>query len=69
MFLEQPSFELHDIYRALSVLAQENDFIQAELYKNSQDFVERRKDILFYDCTNYYFELEEEDDFRRYGKR
>ena len=68
LFLEQPSFELHDIYRALSVLAQENDFIQAELYKNSQDFVERRKDILFYDCTNYYFELEEEDDFRRYGK-
>lgn len=68
LFLEQPSFELHDIYRALSVLAQENDFIQAELYKNSQDFVERRKDILFYDCTNYYFEREEEDDFRRYGK-
>ncbi len=68
LFLEQPSFELHDIYRALSVLAQENDFIQAELYKNSQDIVERRKDILFYDCTNYYFELEEEDDFRRYGK-
>lgn len=67
-FLEQPSFELHDIYRALSVLAQENDFIQAELYKNSQDIVERRKDILFYDCTNYYFELEEADDFRRYGK-
>ena len=42
LFLEQPSFELHDIYRALSVLAQENDFIQAELDKNSQDFVERR---------------------------
>ena len=32
--LEQPSFQLHDIYRALSVLAEENDFIQAELYKN-----------------------------------
>lgn len=26
-FLEKPSFELHDIYRALSVLAEENDFI------------------------------------------
>lgn len=68
LFLEQPSFELHDIYRALSVLAQENDFIQAELYKNSQNIVQRRRDILFYDCTNYYFEQEEEDDFRRYGK-
>ena len=68
IFLEQPSFELHDIYRALSILAKENDFIQAELYKNSQKVVERRKDILYYDCTNYYFELEEADDLRKYGK-
>jgi transposase len=67
-FLEAPSFELHDIYRALSVLAEENDFIQSELYKNSQKVVERRNDILYYDCTNYYFELEEADDLRRYGK-
>ena len=67
-FLEKPSFELHDIYRALSVLAEENDFIQAELYKNSQKVIERRKDILYYDCTNYFFELEEADDLRRYGK-
>lgn len=67
-FLEQPSFKLHDVYRALSVLAKENDFIQAELYKNSQKVVERRKDILYYDCTNYYFELEEADDLRKYGK-
>lgn len=66
--LEQPSFQLHDIYRSLSVLAAENDFIQAELYKNSQKVVERRKDILYYDCTNYFFELEEADDLRRYGK-
>ena len=67
-FLEQPSFELHDIYRALSVLADENDFIQSQLYKNSQKVLERRKDILYYDCTNYFFELEEADDLRKYGK-
>ena len=67
-FLEKPSFELHDIYRALSVLAEENDFIQTELYKNSQKVIERRRDILYYDCTNYFFELEEADDLRRYGK-
>ena len=66
--IEQPSFELHDIYRSLSVLAQENDFIQAQLYKNSQKVIERRKDILYYDCTNYFFELEEADGLRRYGK-
>lgn len=67
-FIEQPAFELHDIYRALSVLSQENDFIQAQLYKNSQKVIERRKDILYYDCTNYFFELEEADELRRYGK-
>lgn len=67
-FIEQPTFELHDIYRALSVLSEENDFIQAQLYKNSQKILARRKDILYYDCTNYFFELEEADDLRRYGK-
>ena len=67
-FIEQPSFELHDIYRALSVLAEENDLIQSELYKNSQKICERRSDILYYDCTNFYFELEEADDLRKYGK-
>lgn len=66
--IEQPSFELHAIYRSLSVLAEENDFIQAQLYKNSQTVIERRKDILYYDCTNYFFELEEADELRRYGK-
>ena len=68
IFLEEPSFELHDVYRALSVLSEENDFIQSELYKNSQKVIERRNDILYYDCTNYYFELEEADELRRYGK-
>ncbi|MEG1726007.1 MAG: IS1634 family transposase [Anaerovoracaceae bacterium] len=67
-FVEQPTFELHDVYQALSVLAEENDFIQSQLYKNSQKGLERQKDILYYDCTNYFFELEEADDLRQYGK-
>lgn len=67
-FLEQPSFELHDIYRSLNILAESSDYIQAEMFKNSQKIVERRKDILYYDCTNYFFEIEEEDELRKYGK-
>ncbi|MBQ7920066.1 MAG: IS1634 family transposase [Lachnospiraceae bacterium] len=66
-FLEQPKCKLHQIYRALEVIAKENDFFQSELYKNSQSVVERKKEVLYYDCTNYYFEIEEEDDFRKYG--
>lgn len=67
-FLEPPSYELHDIYRALSVLANELDFIQAEVYKNSFFFGKRNDKILYYDCTNYYFEIEQEDGDKKYGK-
>lgn len=66
-FLEQPKCELHQIYRGLQVLAQENDFFQSQLYKNSENVINRNKHVLYYDCTNYYFEIEEEDDFRKYG--
>ena len=65
--IEEPKFELHHIYRALEVLAKENDFIQSELYKNSLKLSKRNDRILYYDCTNYFFEIEEEDDFRKYG--
>lgn len=66
-FLEQPKCELHQVYRALEVIAKENDFFQSELYKNSQNVIDRKKEVLYYDCTNYYFEIEDEDDFRKYG--
>lgn len=67
-FLEPPTYELHDVYRALSVLAEECDFIQSEVYKNSFFLGSRRDKILYYDCTNYYFEIEQEDGSKKYGK-
>ena len=67
-FLEQPNFELHDVYRALEVIAKESDFIQSELYKNSLNFIKRNDRVLYYDCTNYFFEIEEESGLRQYGK-
>lgn len=66
--LEQPKYELHDVYRALSTLSVESDFIQAELYKNSHFIHNRNTKILYYDCTNYFFEIEEADELRKYGK-
>lgn len=65
--LEQPDFELQHIYRALEVIATETDFIQSELYKNSLTISKRNDRILYYDCTNYFFEIEEEDGLRQYG--
>ncbi len=66
--LEPPKYELQNVYRALSVMAEESDFIQEELYRNSNFIQPRNKRILYYDCTNYYFEIEEEDGIKRYGK-
>lgn len=67
-FLEKPSYKLHDVYRALDVLGTECDFIQSEAYKNSFFLGERNDKILYYDCTNYYFEIEQEDGSKKYGK-
>ena len=67
-FLEQPNFEYQHIERALPVICENMDFIQSELYKNSNEYVKRNNKILYYDCTNYYFEIEEESGLRQYGK-
>lgn len=66
--LEPPKYELQNLYHALSVMAEESDFIQKELYFNSNFVHPRNKKILYYDCTNYYFETTQDDDFRKYGK-
>lgn len=67
-FLEKPSYELHDVYRALDILGNECDLIQSEVYKNSRLIGKRNDKILYYDCTNYYFETEQEDGSKKYGK-
>lgn len=66
--LEPPKYALQDVYRALSVISEESDLIQSELYKNSNFVHSRNTTILYYDCTNYYFEIEGEDGIKKYGK-
>ena len=66
-FIEQPNFELHHIYRALEIISKENEFIQSELYKNSLKKSKRNTGILYYDCTNYFFEIEQEEGLKQYG--
>lgn len=65
--IEQPNFELHHIYRALSVLAEDSDYIQAQLYKSSKKVLKRSTGVLYYDCTNYFFEIEQESGLKQYG--
>jgi len=66
-FIEQPNFDLHQIYRALEIFAKETDFIQSSLYENSLKVSKRNTGVLFYDCTNYFFEIEQEDGKKQYG--
>ena len=65
--LEPIPADLQHIYRALDVIAKENDFIQSELYKNSKKISKRNDHVLYYDCTNFFFEMESEDGLCQYG--
>ena len=66
-FIRQPKFKLHDEYRALSYIAENMDFIQEQLFHNSKNVINRNSSIIYYDCTNYFFDIDIEDDLRRYG--
>ena len=60
---------MQDVYRALSVIAEESDFIQSELYRNSNFALSpEQKNPATMICTNFYFEIEQEDELRKYGK-
>ena len=66
-FIKQPNFKLHDEYRALSYIAQNMDYIQEQLFNNSKNVIKRNSNVIYYDCTNYFFEIDMEDDLRKYG--
>lgn len=66
-FLEKGDYELHDVYRALTVLNDWFEDIQAFVYKQSTKIVKRNTKVLYFDCTNFFFEIEKEDNYRKYG--
>ena len=66
-FIETPKYNLENLYRGLTYLNNDLDYIQKELYKNSKDVVDRNTRILYFDCTNYYFDINEETDIQKYG--
>lgn len=65
--LEPQAGDLQHVYRALDVIAEEDDFIQSALYKNSKRISKRNDSVLYYDCTNFFFEMESEDGLCQYG--
>ena len=77
-FLRQPKYKLYDVYRALDVISKEKETIEKWCYEKSLSIIkERNTKVLYYDCTNYFFEIEMEDNddlenkkqgLRKYGK-
>lgn len=65
--IESHEVEQQHMYRALDILATESDFIEKIVYKNSAALTERKTELLYYDCTNFYFEIEEAKGLKQYG--
>lgn len=61
-YYEHPSFDYHHIMRFMDVLVENYDSYMSWLYNNSNSIVKRDTSVLYYDCTNFYFECESEDD-------
>ena len=36
-------------------------------WKYSKNVIKRNSKVIYYDCTNYFFEIDSEDDIRKYG--
>lgn len=66
--LEPQSYDLHHVYRALDILAENNHLIQQHLYHHSEKGVPRNSSILYYDCTNFFFEIEAAQGDKQYAK-
>jgi transposase len=60
-YYEQPSFEYHHILRFMDILEKNYDGYIEYLFKNSGNIVPRDTSVCYFDCTNYYFEIETED--------
>lgn len=61
-YFEKFDFQLIDVYRSLDIFAKEEKNLQAWIYKHSKDHYKRDMSHSYFDCTNYYFEIENNDD-------
>ena len=67
-FTEPPDYDLQHVYRSLSLMAKSFDLIEEKAFKGMKKYADVDTSVTYYDCTNFYFEIEEEDGFRTYGK-
>jgi len=66
-FEKEDSFELVDIYRSLSHFAKLSKDIQLLMHNRITKNYGRKLELIYYDVTNYYFEIDKEDELRKKG--
>jgi len=67
MFFEKADFSLDDVYRSLSFFTKHKDALQLAIHQQITEKYKRNTDLVYYDVTNFYFEIDEQDELRRKG--
>jgi len=55
---------LHQIYRALVVIEKNINYLQDRLFHYSKDLLGRNTSVIYYDCTNFFFESERQTELK-----
>lgn len=66
-FFERSDYTLDDVYRALTFFNDKGKELQLWMHNKITENYGRDTSLVYYDVTNYYFESDYEDDFRRKG--
>jgi transposase len=66
-FFERSDFSLIDMYRSLSRFAGYGEALQLWIHERIRETYGRDTSVTYYDVTNYYFEIDEQDELRRKG--
>lgn len=67
IFFENSNFSLKEVYNALSYIEPFKEFLQSYIYDHIQEQYKPNNECVFYDVTNYYFEIDDNDNFRKKG--
>lgn len=67
MFFENTNFSLQEVYNSLTYIEPFKDLLQKHIYEHIQEQYSPKNDAVFYDVTNYYFEIDDNDNFRKKG--
>ena len=67
IFFENTDFSLKEIYNTLTYIEPFKESLQSYIYDHIQEQYKPNNECIFYDVTNYYFEIDDNDDFRKKG--